>query len=73
MGKRGEERSRNRRLGKHWGEGRAVYRRADVPNNGESGSIISSDEDHQRISDAVGAIYADARRAGNGRPPSFLR
>jgi len=36
---------------KYWGEGRAVYRRPDVPANSAPGEgvIIHSDEAHRRI------------------------
>jgi hypothetical protein len=65
---------RNPPSDKYWGEGRAVYRRPDVPANSapDEGIIIDSDEDHKRISAAVHKLYGEAR-GRRGRVPSWLR
>lgn len=56
---------------RYWGDGRAVYRRPDVPANSAPGEgvVISSDADHARVSAAVRSIYAAARA---GQAPTWL-
>jgi hypothetical protein len=57
----------------YWGEGRAVYRRPDVPTNTKPSEfiIIETDEEHKLVAAAVSKLYKQTREA-EGQPPDWL-